>query len=238
MLLNAEGILDLMAEQLRSNPFAALCEGDYCPDCVDFKARIRAEQLAGLGASVSLLLPTMPESPDRFSEMIERFGYPACFGLHSDLSIVRLAPGEAIPEPPDNRKQWILQPAPQDLVKLKAPPTGYAGYAYAPLEAARAGMQPFYDVLYKAKCRDYVTDIFIEDGLTDLKGTLSPPLSYLDDLSEEGSIPLGRGHAQLREIVSAMRMRNFSGRYHLMVAAGNPYAHALRVLKEFHALIP
>ena len=84
--------------------------------------------------------------------------------------------------------------------------------------------------MYKSKCRDYVTDIFVEDGLTDLPGFSSPNLGCL--------VPLGHGHAQLQEIVSAMRMRNASIRYHLVVPEGNLYANTLRLLMEFFDLLP
>jgi hypothetical protein len=124
------------------------------------------------------------------------------------------------------------------LIKSKVLPPGYAGFAYSPIEAAREGIQPFHDALYKAKCRDYVTDIFVEDGLTALPGFLSPALGYLHDLVPDGHVVLGEGHAQLREIVSAMRMRNFSGRYHLIVPAGNLYSETLRLLREFWSLLP
>ena len=83
-----------------------------------------------------------------------------------------------------------------------------------------------------------MTDIFIEDGLTGLPGTMSRSLEYLSELVTGERIVLGQGHGQLREIISAMRMRNFTGRYHLIIAEGNPYAETFRMLKEFHALIP
>lgn len=238
MLMDAGPVLDAMIELMQANPAAALCRGDYCPDCVDFKAKIRARQLTEFGASVSVLLPGVPDNPHAFREMIERFAPSVRFGPASSLNVVRLAAGETPPPPPDTERKWVLQPTPQDLVKLKAPPPGYAGFAYAPLEAARAGIQPFYGVLYKEKCRDRVTDIFVEDGLTPLRGFGSPPLSYLHDLAPDGRVALGEGHAQLREIVSALRMRNFSGRYHLVVPNGNLYAEALRLLKEFWRLLP
>ena len=121
---------------------------------------------------------------------------------------------------------------------MKSPPPGYSGFAFAPLEAARAGMQPFYDVLYKGKCRDVVTDIFVEDALAGLKGSAGQPLGYLDQLDQPGGVALGEGHAQLREIVSAMRMRNYNGRYHLAIPPGNPFSNTLRMLKEFWRILP
>jgi len=117
-------------------------------------------------------------------------------------------------------------------------PPGYAGFAYAPLDAARAGIHPFYDVLYKHKCRDYITDIFVEDGLTDLPGFGRSSLSYLPELVPDSCAALGDGHAELREIISALRMRNFSGRYHLVIPDGNLYSHTLKQLKEFWDLLP
>ena len=238
MLMDAGPVLDAMIELLRADPAAALCPGDFCPDCVDFKGRIRAARLAELGADVSVVLPRRPEAPDQFGELLERFGCPASFGRRSDLDIVRLEPGEKPPPPPDGGGPWVLQPAPADLVRYAALPVGYAGFAYAPLEAARAGLQPFYGVLYKQKCRDHITDIFVEDGLADLPGFGTPALGYLEALAPEGRAVLGEGHAQLREIVSALRMRTFSGRYHLVVPEGNPYAETLRLLKEFWQLLP
>jgi aminoglycoside 3-N-acetyltransferase len=237
MLMDAETILDAMIERLRAEPAAALCHKDYCPDCVDFKARIRARQLADTGAQLSVLLPHPPEDEQALNELIQRFGCPRQYTVRSDLKIIQLAAGEAPPPPPDDGV-WVLQPAPQDLIELAKPPPGYVGVAYAPLEAARAGIQPFYDVMYKCGCRDHVTDIFVEDGLTDLSGFNSPRLGYLRHVAPDSPVPLGHGHAQLHEIVSAMRMRNASIRYHLVVPEGNLYAHSLRLLKEFFDLLP
>lgn len=238
MLMEAGPVLDAMIELLREDPAAALCRSDYCPDCVDFKAKIRAKQLAELGAELCIVLPREPENPAAFRELLDRFGCPAVFGTLAELSMVRVAEGQTPPPPPDEEHEWMLQLAPPDLVKLEVLPPGYTRLVHAPLEAARAGIQPFYGVMYKQKCRDLITDVFVEDGLTDLPGTLSPSLGYLDDLSSGGRIPLGEGHAQLREIVSAMRMRDFAGRYHLIIPDGNLYAETLRLLEEFWALMP
>ena len=45
----------------------------------------------------------------------------------------------------------MLQPAMEMLIQLNGPPPGVSGLPYPPLEAACRGLQPFYDVLYKAK---------------------------------------------------------------------------------------
>ena len=238
MLMDAGPALDTMIELLRGDPAAALCPGDYCGDCVDFKAKIRAKQLGYLGAKLSILLPGNPKNPNNFKKMLEQFGITPRFELASDLNIVKLKRDQDPPTPPNNESPWILQPAPEDLVKVEKLPDGYAGFAYAPLEAARAGIEPFYGVLYKEKCRDYVTDIFIEDGLTDLPETMTPSLEYLSELVTEKRIVLGQGHGQLREIISAMRMRNFSGRYHIVVPKGDLYVETMRLLEEFWALLP
>ena len=66
----------------------------------------------------------------------------------------------------------------------------------------------------------------------------SSALSYLRYLTPGKPVALGEGHAQLREMISALRMRNFSGRYHLVVPDGNLYAETLRRLKEFWNLLP
>jgi len=211
MLMDAAKVLDAMVELMRTDPVAALCRGDYCPDCVDFKSKIRARQLTQLGAKLSVLLPVEPVDPESFKEMLVRFGTGGRFTVVGDLNIVKLRPGQTPPPRPDGNGEWILQPAPQDLIKLEAPPTGYAGFAYSPLEAAKADIHPFHGVLYKQKCRDYVTDIFVEDGTANIAGVKSP----------------------------AMRMRNFHGRYHLVVPAGdNLYSETLRLLKEFWSLLP
>ena len=170
--------------------------------------------------------------------MLRRFGCPAGFGPVSSLNIITYGAGKNSPPAPDDKHEWILQPAPCDLLQLKEPPPGYAGFSYMPLEAARAGLQPFYDVLYNTKCRDYVTDIIVEDGLTDLNGFIAPSPGYLHQLVPDGRVVLGEGHAQLREIISALRMRNFSGRYHIIVPEGNLYSETLRLLKEFWDLLP
>jgi len=238
LLMDAESVLETMLSLLRADPTAALCRGDYCPDCVELKGRIRARQLTELGAEISILLPQAPPEPQKFKEMLTRFGINSKFGTIDELPIVRLQAGQTAPAPPDDEHEWILQPAPQDLIALKFLPKGYAGFAYAPLEAAKAGLQPFYEVLYKGKYRDYVTDILIEDGLTDLKGTALPELGYLRQLDLPDRITLGEGNAQLREIVSAMRMRNFNGRYHLVIPPGNPFTETLKILKEFWSILP
>ena len=238
MLMDAGKILDVMIELLKDDPMAALCRGDYCPDCTCFKARIRSRQLTELGAELSIILPVMPDKPEKYKEMIEHFACHISFRMASDLNIVKLQDGSEIPPPPDHIHRWILQPVSRDLITFNALPRDYAGLAYNPLEAAHAGIQPFYDVLYKAKCRDFITDIFIEDGLYDLKGFCVPPLGYIHELVPDGRVVLGEGHAQLREIISALRMRNFSGRYHLIVSGGNLYTETLRLLKEFWNLLP
>jgi len=238
MLMDAGSVLDFMIEKLRDDPMAALCCGDYCPDCEYFKSKIRSRQLRELGVEVSLLLPAMPDDPAKYKDLVDRFASHINFVTDSDLSIIRLSAGEKAPPPPDHIHTWIIQPDPEDLVRFDALPSGYAGFAYNPIEASQAGLQPFYDVVYKAKCRDLITDIFIEDGLTGLKGFCVPPLSYCNDLAPDGTVILGEGHAQLREIISALRMRNYSGRYHLVVPPGNLYVDTLRLLKEFWNLLP
>ena len=238
MLLDAGPALDAMVEILTADPAAALCRGECCPDCVDFKGKIRAQQLASLGAEISVFLPQMPDDPEMFAEMLARFGCPARFTTIDAQPIVRLAEGETPPAPPADGQDWILQPAPGDLVCIETVPEGYAGLAYAPLEAARAGLQPFYGVLYKGRCRDLITDIFAADGIAGLGGFSASSLGYLDNLLPDGNVALGEGQAQLREIVSALRMRSFAGRYHLVVPDGNPYAETLRLLREFWNLLP
>jgi hypothetical protein len=233
MLMNASFVLNAMTELLRANPAAALCPNDFCPDCVDFKAKIRAKQLTEFGARVSVILSRMPDSPQSFKEMVQRFIPGASITLASNLNIVRLSPGEIPPVPPTDGREWIIQPAPLDLIKLTNPAPGYAGFAYAPLDAARAGIQPFHDVIYRGKCRDSITDVLVQDGITSLRGSRSPALGYLQDLVPDGHVALGDGHSHLREIISALRMRGFSGRYHLIVPEGNLHAETSRLLKEF-----
>ena len=238
MLLDAGPTLDAMVEILTDNPAAALCRGEYCPDCVNFKGKIRAQQLASLGAEISVVLPQMPNDPEAFAEMLTRFGCSAHFTTIDALPIIRLAEGETAPVPPTDGRAWILQPAPSDLVHIETIPEGYAGLAYAPLEAAQVGLQPFYGVLYKGRCRDLITDIFAADEIVGLSGFSASALSYLDNLVPDGNVALGEGQAQLREIISALRMRSFAGRYHLVVPNGNPYAETLRLLREFWNLLP
>ena len=238
MIMDAGPVVDTMMDIMRSNPLAALCPGDYCADCATYKAKVRSTQLAELGAELTVVVPEMPEDTVAFRELLDRFGAPAVFGPSSALPIVRLAPGEKPAAPPDESGTWVLQPAPQDIIKYKKPPAGYAGLAYAPLEAARIGMDPFADVIYKGPCRDAITDIFIEDGISLLPGALYSPLKYIDHLDQSEYIPLGMGNTQLRDIVSALRMRNFAGRYHLVVNRGNLYANTHRRLLEFWNLLP
>lgn len=238
MLLEAGPTLDMMIEILRGDPTAALCKNESCPDCVDFRSKIRAQQLRQLGAQLCIVLPGEPQDRQVFKELIRRFGVPPQIAVEADLKIVRLESGERPPAPPDNEKGWVLQPAVEDLTKFEGLPTGYTGLAYSPLDAAKQGIQPFYDVLYKGPCRDLITDIFLSDGICDLPGFSSPGLTYLDRLYPDGQAVLGTGHAQLREIISAMRMRSFAGRYHLVIPDGNLFAQALRLLHEFWDLLP
>ena len=92
--------------------------------------------------------------------------------------------------------------------------------------------------MYKGRCRDLITDIFAADEIVGLSGFSASALSYLDNLVPDGNVALGEGQAQLREIISALRMRSFAGRYHLVVPNGNPYAETLRLLREFWNLLP
>ena len=73
MLLDAGPALDAMVEILTADPAAALCRGECCPDCVDFKGKIRAQQLASLGAEIAVVLPQMPDDPEMFAEISEMF---------------------------------------------------------------------------------------------------------------------------------------------------------------------
>ena len=238
LLMDAGRVLDYMIERLRNDPMAALCRGDYCPDCTYLKSKIRSRQLIELGAELSILLPAMPDDPAKYKELVDRFASHINFVTAADLNIIHVSAGEKVPPPPDHIHTWILQPDPTDLIRFEALPTGYAGFAYNPVEASQAGLHPFYDVVYKAKCRDLITDIFIEDGFSGLKGFCFPPLKYCNELAPDGNVVLGEGHAQLREIISALRMRNYSGRYHLVVPPGNLYVDTLKLLKEFWNLLP
>jgi hypothetical protein len=237
MLMDAGPILEAMIALLRADPAAALCQGDYCPDCVDNKAKIRTRQLAEFGATLSVVLPRVLDHQDTFNEMVGRFLPGTSVTLASRLDIIRLSPGQKPPAPPTDDREWILQPSVLDLIKLRSLPPGYAGLAYAPLDAARAGIQPFYDVLYRGKCRDFVTDILVEDGLTSLPGIRSPALGYVLELVSGQHVVLGEGHSQLQEIISALRMRGFAGRYHLIVPEENPYVQTYRLLTEFWSLV-
>ena len=78
----------------------------------------------------------------------------------------------------------------------------------------------------------------MEDGLTDLPGTMTPALEFAPRICPSGPVALGEGHAQLREMVSAMRMRSFSGRYHIIVPEGDLYRQTWRLLNEFWQLLP
>lgn len=238
MLLDAGSALDAMINFLRKDPAAALCKNDNCPDCVNFQGKIRNQQLQDLGAQLCITLPQRAKDPQAIKEIVQRFGITPQIQTDIDLKIVRVKSGEPPPPPPDNTHGWVLQPAAEELNKFKTLPAGYTGLAYSPLAAAHKGIQPFYDVLYKGGWRDLVTDIFVSDGITCLQGFCSPPLSHLDTINPSGQVTLGSGHAQLREIISAMRMRNFTGRYHLVIPEGDVFAQTLRSLHEFWDLLP
>ena len=239
MLFSARKILDAMVEILREHPMAALCRSDACPDCTHFKAKIRARDLDTLGAHIAVVLPREPEDGNAFREMMEKFGMAPSYQLLGDLKTVRSDSAEKIPPPPGGETDWILELPPRILMELRQPPEGYTRLAYRPIEAARDGIQPFYGVLYKNRCRDIISDIFVEDGVAGLSGTMTPPLGYLERLYSGRSVPFGEGHAQLREIVSALRMRGFSGTYHILVPdEENLYQAAMRKLREFWNLLP
>ena len=91
-----------------------------------------------VGAALSIVLPEMPDDVESFRQLLKRFGVPDRFGTPEDLPIVRLKPGQAPPMPADTGRGWILQPAAQDLITMTQPPDGYVGFAYRPVEAARA----------------------------------------------------------------------------------------------------
>ena len=228
MLIDAKKSLDVMVDILSKDPMAALCPGNSCPDCETFKARIRGKNLTDHNINVSLLLTSMPENKEAFEDMLRHFSTTKIgYITKKDFEINELKRG------------WKIMPAPEDIVNYDSLPKGCIGLVYYPLKAAKYGIQPFYDVLYKNKCREYITDIFIEDGITQIQGESERALLYLPYLDKGERVKLGDGHAQLREIVSAMRMRNFSGTYHIVVPnKGNIILMTYEMLREFYKIIP
>jgi len=228
ILIDADKALDIMTDILKKDPLAALCPGNSCPDCETFKARIRGRKLAENNINISILLPSMPEDVDAFDDMLRHFSTTDIGYLtKKEFEIKELTKGHKI------------LPAPGEIVSYKSLPKGCGGLVYYPLRAAQQGIQPFYDVLYKNKCREFVTDIFIEDGITRIQGESEKALLYLPYLDKGERLKLGEGHAQLREIVSAMRMRNFSGTYHIVIPdTVDMISVTYDLLKEFYEIIP
>lgn len=237
MLMAAEPVLDAMVELMRGDPSAALCRNEPCPDCELFKGRNKAKELEMLGAGVSLLIPESPPAPADFAAMMKRAGCPPVFQTIDQLRLVEQPAGSTMPAPPDDSGDWLLLANTDTLKELRELPPGYKGLAYDPLAVARNGVQPFYDILYRLPVRELITDIIVADGYAGLTGCLSEPLAYQ---LHHGNVPLplGSGEAQLREMVSALRMRNFSGTYHLVVREGDLYDQALSVIHEFWKLFP
>jgi hypothetical protein len=228
MLIDADKALDIMIDILKKDPMAALCQGNFCPDCETFKAHIRGRKLAENNINISILLPSMPEDMEAFKDMLKHFST-------TDIGYLTKKEFE-IKEITKGRK---ILPKPEEIVNYDNLPKGCSGLVYYPLRAAQQGIQPFYDVLYKFKCREFVTDIFVEDGITRIQGESEKALLYLPYLGKKERVELGWGHAQLREIVSAMRMRNFSGIYHIVVPdTGNMISEAYDLLREFYRIIP
>ena len=224
MVMKAKQVLEFMVDTLRKDPYAALCAHEYCPDCETYKAAIRGKKLENLGASISLLLKEAPENMNMFQHMVGSFSkYPIKICIETDRHTIH---------------ERLFIPHPEQMKEYRSLPQGYTGLGYNPLDAAKEGIQPFYDILYAGPCRDVITDIFIEDGVVQIPGTREDALAYLPFLSLPERVPLGQGNAQLREIVSALRMRNFSGTYHLVIPSGNPYDETRKILKEFMALLP
>ena len=83
-------------------------------------------------------------------------------------------------------------------------------------------------------------DLLKFDGLSRGHAGLAyaPPLEYGERLSARGPVPLGGGQAQLREIVSALRMRSFEGRYNLVVPRGDPFTRTPSRLDQLWSLLP
>jgi len=238
ILMDAGPVLDELIDALTLDPMAALCRHENCPDCETFKGAVRRAALLDLGARVGFLIHELPHDTHGYEEMIARYGYEPDYRLLSGLPVVTVGRGES-PPASHGMKRPLLQPDPRDLLSYRTLPEGYAGIVYAPLEAARAGLQPFYDVLYRGRPRGLITDIIIEDGLADLPGFVSPKLGAAHFAGRADShVTLGTGQAQLREIVSAMRMRNFTGRYHVVVPAGDPFIETRRIMNEFYEIVP
>ncbi|MCD6308397.1 MAG: AAC(3) family N-acetyltransferase, partial [Candidatus Latescibacteria bacterium] len=238
ILMDAGSVLDELIDALTLDPMAALCRHENCPDCETFKGAVRRAALLDLGAQVCFLIHEPPHDTHGYEEMIARYGYEPEYRLMSGLPVVTVGRGES-PPASHGVERPLLRPDPRDLPSYRTIPEGYAGIVYAPLEAARAGLQPFYDVLYRGRSRGLITDIIVEDGLADLPGFVSPKLGAVHFAGLSGShVTLGTGQAQLREIVSAMRMRNFKGRYHVVVPAGDPFIETRRIMSEFYELLP
>lgn len=143
----------------------------------------------------------------------------------------------ALPQPPDDAKRFEQMLTAWGTPGLHETHADLPAGAYRPLDAARSGRHPFYDFMYKGAFRDSVTDVIVEDGITELQGFVAPAQQYIPAIHGNDA-SLGNGHAQLREIVSAMRMRQAPLNYHLVIGAGDPFVETWRSLNAFWRLLP
>lgn len=93
-----------------------------------------------------------------------------------------------------NRRGSLLE-TPEDLCGLLDAAGDSFLASYNPLEAARAGIKPFYDGLYTGRLRRKLGHVDLCDGIRG-GGKL---------------LPLGQGHAEIREIISNLRARTYGG---------------------------
>ncbi|MBC7287889.1 MAG: AAC(3) family N-acetyltransferase [Armatimonadetes bacterium] len=101
---------------------------------------------------------------------------------------------------------------------LQQVPEEVAGLAFHPAEFARAGCKPFLDVFYKApgSIKRRIRQLYVSDGC----GPNSP-------LRQDYVLP-GHGQGEVKELISALRCRSFSG--NLCLHAG--WGHGEEVLYQ------
>ena len=109
-----------------------------------------------------------------------------CFDVAESYSIPLLI---------ENQSDGLFRNSTQLEEFLKQHKNRDCGVFFNPLEFLRIGLHPFLDVFYAGRVKNHVTALCINDGLY---------------MSKEAVFP-GRGNGELKELISAMKVRSFDG---------------------------
>lgn len=236
-LIDAGAMLDMTLEALKQDPAAVLCDNPSCADCVMQRGKIKAARLAResftlaavfgdisndvhevlralqgegisavevtsaecrahgvalMGAGVSIVAVQAAANDHRAADLAQDLGVPAIalISTHEDLEdAMRL----------DKRSEARVL-----IANAGAPSLFYEGIyadypdaprlAFDPARFAGAGEKPFLGVFYRGRLRKQMEHFYIDDG--DSNGTWTLP---------------GHGNGEVKEIISMLRCRSYSG---------------------------